>query len=51
MLDNHKGCLYIGPISVWVGFPNPLGGETSPLYWDLLANYEHALHKCQHALA
>ena len=31
MLGNHKGCLYIEAISVGVGFPNPLGEETSPL--------------------
>ena len=41
---NHKGCLYIGSISVGVGFANPLGEVTSPLregliveLWTLLA--------------
>ena len=36
MLDNHKGCPYIGSISVGVGFPNPLGEETSPLRYGLI---------------
>ena len=38
-LGNHKflnpdlsgGCPYIGSIPVGIGFPNPLGEETSPL--------------------
>ena len=30
-MGNHKGCPYIGAIPVGVGFPNPLGEETSPL--------------------